>query len=140
MSEPIVVGMFFFFDPQPYLDLPACIQFPPLRIAFWGSCACFLPTAFFRSIWVLSEISPNLQAKIPDQQAKTPDQQANIPDRGANKYDRRRFLALKAFFHTKGKKHMFFGQRLKFWTPGRSRYGHRHRMHVTNCEALCEAW
>ena len=92
-----------------------------LRIAFWGNCACFLPTAVCCSIWVLSAISPNLQAKIPDQQANIPDQQANIPDRGANKYDRRRFFALKAFFHTKGKKHVFFGQRLKFWTSGRSR-------------------
>ena len=34
------------------------------------------------------------------------------------------FFALKAFVHTKGKTHMFFGQRLKFWTPGRSRYYH----------------
>ena len=82
----------------------------------------FFAYGSFCSIWVLSAISPNLQAKIPDQQANIPDQQANIPDRGANKYDSRRFFALKAFFHTKGKKHVFLGQRLKFWTSGRSRY------------------
>ena len=108
----------------PYLDLPACSKFLPFRyeLLFGAIARVFLPTAFFCSIWVLPSLSPNLQAKIPDQQATIPDQQANIPYRGANKYDRRRFFALKAFFHTKGNKHVFFGQRLKFWTSRRSRY------------------
>ena len=90
-----------------------------LRIAFWGNCACFLA---YGLLLLNLGVKRNLQAKNPDQQANIPDQQANIPDRGANKYDRRRFFTLKAFFHTKGKKHVFFGQRLKFWTSGRSRY------------------
>ena len=66
---------------QTCLDLPACSKISAfsLRMVFWRNCACFVPTAFFCSIWVLGAISPNLQAKIPDQAAKISTNRRTFP-------------------------------------------------------------
>ena len=76
---------------------------------------CFRLRPLFSSIWMLSAVSPNLQAKIPDKQANNPDQQANIPDCFANIYDRRRFFTRKAIVHANW-------PTPKILNPGRSRY------------------